>query len=112
MGTERNPAATCCFGPQPANFEGTLSHQVEPPGPPGIAAIAFSETTKHGFLELSLTFKTRPGRAFDLSRRGARVEKLQGCFDGVADLARACIDIAAILESSVDDRSRSCIWVR
>ena len=42
MGTARNPAAAHWFSPQPSNFDGTLSYQDEPPGPPGTMAMSLS----------------------------------------------------------------------
>jgi hypothetical protein len=42
LGTARKPAARNRFSPQPANLDGTLSHQgVSAPGPPGIGATSF-----------------------------------------------------------------------
>src|SRR5438270_9859119 len=41
-GTARNAAASNSFSPQPANFDGTLSHQWAPPGAPDIASIEFN----------------------------------------------------------------------
>src|SRR5262249_17435748 len=40
-GTARKPAALKRLSPQPANFDGTLSHQLAPPGPPGIGVMSF-----------------------------------------------------------------------
>jgi len=42
FGTERKPAARNSFSAQPSNLEGTLSHQLEPPGPPEIIAMSLS----------------------------------------------------------------------
>src|SRR5487761_2116493 len=39
-GTDRKPAAECSGAPQPSNFEGTLSHQLAPPGAPEIVVIS------------------------------------------------------------------------
>ena len=40
-GTARKPASRKRFSPQPANFDGTLSHQRAPPGPPSINSMSF-----------------------------------------------------------------------
>ena len=41
-GTARKPADSNSFAPQPANLDGTLSHQFAPPGPPEINSIGLS----------------------------------------------------------------------
>jgi hypothetical protein len=41
-GTARKPAAAKRASSQPANLDGTLSHQTAPPGPPGISAIGLN----------------------------------------------------------------------
>src|SRR3954452_3263196 len=41
-GTARKAASANSFSPQPANLEGTLSHQCAPPGPPAIASLGLS----------------------------------------------------------------------
>ena len=40
-GTARKPASRKRFSPQPSNLDGTLSHQLVPPGP-GITALSLS----------------------------------------------------------------------
>ncbi len=40
LGTARKPAAPNSAAPQPSNFEGTLSHQDEPPGPPAMVVMS------------------------------------------------------------------------
>src|SRR3546814_8242418 len=39
-GTARKPAPLKRFSPQPANFDGTLSHQVAPPAPPSMISMS------------------------------------------------------------------------
>ena len=45
-GTARKPAARHSASPQPANFDGTLSHQPVPPGPPGTPAASASRNDR------------------------------------------------------------------
>ena len=42
VGTARNPASRNRCSVQLRNFDGTLSHQPDPPGPPPISAVSLS----------------------------------------------------------------------
>src|SRR5579875_3668672 len=57
FGTARNPAAPKAVASQPSNLDGTLSHQDDPPGPPGIRLIALRRKLSNtAFFSHWLTF--------------------------------------------------------
>ena len=57
-GTARKPAARKRFSPQPANFEGTLSHHEACPGPPSITSISLRRNeSRTAFLSHWLTLQ-------------------------------------------------------
>src|SRR5437868_2491846 len=60
-GTERKPAAANSFSPQPANLDGTLSHQCAPPGPPAMASIGLRRNdSRTAFLSHWWTIQPSP----------------------------------------------------
>ena len=57
-GTARKPAARKALSSQPANFDGTLSHQAAPPGPPAISALSLRrKESSTAFFSHWLTFQ-------------------------------------------------------
>ena len=90
-GTARKPASRKRFSPQPANFDGTLSHQVAPPGPPSMIALSLSRKDRiTAFFSHWLTFQEfGPVGAgiFSATRALPAVERLQRRLDRVAHVA-------------------------
>lgn len=85
-GTARNAASRNAFSPQPSNFEGTLSHHDEPPGPPGIAVMSLSRNdSSTAFFSHWLTFQVPSAALGDAGR--ALVEQIERVVDAFADFA-------------------------
>ena len=108
-GTARNPASRNRFSPQPAIFEGILSHHARLPGPPSMIAIVIeTERQQHRLLQPLVDLpRIRPRRAGEFLRHPglARIEQPERRLDRVAHLALGLrIDLRAILEGVVDQR--------
>src|SRR3954470_6504656 len=74
-GTARKAASRNALSPQPSNFEGTLSHHDEPPGPPGITLMSFKRNdSRTAFFSHWLTFQSplAPRSATRASPRSSR----------------------------------------
>ena len=75
------------FSPQPANLEGTLSHQAGPPGPPSITAhVVEAEGQQHRLLQPLVDLPAvRP--SFSATRSSPRSRPSERRLDRLADLA-------------------------
>ena len=107
-GTARKPASRKRFSPQPANFEGTLSHQVAPPGPPSMTALSLRRNdSSTAFFSHWLTFQ-EPGPSapsiFSATRASPLSSSVERPVDRVAHVAaRLGVDRGAILEGAFDE---------
>ena len=86
----------------PANLEGTLSHQVAPPGAPEMAVVSFKRNdSSTAFLIHWLT--VQPSGPFSATRTCAFIEKVERRLDGIAnDAGGALADALALLPHGID----------